>query len=124
MDSWYQGMLALTASAFSNANRQYAINKLPDVTARRYARYDSEYSPSVDRTAAASSPMFIRSAWRLPTTMKSDPNAAMMKNQSEILTPAAVAPPVKRNTNPDASATMSTTATCFRYIEYIVVIAT
>jgi hypothetical protein len=44
--------------------------------------------------------------------MNSDPNAPMMKNQSEMRTPVAVAPAINRKTNPEASATTSTTATC------------
>ncbi len=47
-----------------------------------------------------------------------------MKNQSEIGTPVAVAPPIARSTKPDAIATMSNTATCFNHTEYKVVIAT
>ena len=47
-----------------------------------------------------------------------------MKNQSEMGTPVAVAPAMARSTKPAATATMSNTATCFRYEEYSVVIAT
>ena len=43
--------------------------------------------------------------------MNSDPNTVTSTNQLDIGTPTATAPPAARSTNPDATVTMSTTAT-------------
>ena len=67
------------------------------------------------RTAAASSPISRSSAYRLPVTMNSDPNTVHSTNQLDITTPAATAPPAARSTKPEATATMSITATCFNH---------
>ena len=61
---------------------------------------------------------------RLPTTMNNDPNDATMKNQFEIGTSTAVAPAIARSTNPAATTTTSTTATCFSHWLYAEVRAT
>ena len=74
--------------------------------------------------AAASSPVSAASAPRLPVTMKSEPNDVTMKNQSEIGTSVAAAPPMARSTKPAATATTSTTAMCLSHGEYAVVRAT
>src|SRR5688572_27874140 len=100
---------------------EYATNTVPYDTACRYERNVSEYCPSVALTLAASAPISMRSAWRLPATMNNDPNEATMKNHSEIGTPVAAAPATARSTKPAATATMSTTAMCLSTDEYSVV---
>ena len=45
--------------------------------------------------------------------MNSDPNTVTNTNQLDIGTSTATAPPAARSTNPDATVTMSITATFF-----------
>ena len=66
---------------------------------------------STVRNSVAPSPISLASAARLPI-MNRAPKLVTMKNQLEIGWSVAAAPPTARSTNPAATATMSTTATC------------
>src|SRR5437868_3830788 len=66
IESWYHGTVRWASSAFSNAHTEYDTNTVAEDRVSTYVRNESEYSPSVDRTAEASSPISVRSARRLP----------------------------------------------------------
>ena len=99
-------------AAFSKAHRQYASSVMlsGDAPHEQEERRRVGVEGAVGAPAAASPRR--SSVERLPATRNSEPNDATIRYQSEIGTSVPTTPATARSTNPAATTTMSTTATC------------